>query len=71
MAPPGHQARLILNTRPWQAVGFLLHDVRIAHTKDEQHIVGHLGPDLLGDDWNRTEAVSRLSADSARELASP
>lgn len=65
---PGHQARLVLDTRPWQAVGFLLHDVRIVPTKDEHHVVGHLGPDLLGDDWDLTEAIGRLSADPVREI---
>lgn len=65
---PGHQARLVLDTRPWQAVGFLLHDVRIVRTKDEQQLVGHLGPDLLGESWDLAEAIRRLAADPTREI---
>jgi endonuclease-8 len=31
-------------------------------TPEEHRLVGHLGPDLLGDDWNLDKAVSRLLA---------
>lgn len=65
---PGHQARLVLDTPPWQAVGFLLHDIRVLRTRDEQQLVGHLGPDLLGDDWDLAEAVRRLAAEPTREI---
>lgn len=60
---PGHQARLVLDTAEWQAVGFLLHDVRVVRTKEEHRLVGHLGPDLLGADWDLPEALRRLTAD--------
>lgn len=57
---PGHQVRLILNTEQVQAVGFLLGMVDLIPTDREQSIIGHLGPDVLGTDWNVTEAVRRL-----------
>lgn len=65
---PGHQARLVLDTQTWQAVGFLLHDVRVVATEDEQQLVGHLGPDLLGQDCDAAEAVRRLSAAPDHEI---
>lgn len=37
-------------------------------TADEDSVVGHLGPDLLGPDWDAGEAVRRLSSDPARPL---
>ncbi len=37
-------------------------------TEREHEVVGHLGPDLLGPDWDADEAVRRLSADPTRPL---
>ena len=34
----------------------------------EDDVVGHLGPDLLGPDWDEQEAVRRLIADPDRPL---
>jgi endonuclease-8 len=31
-------------------------------TRDESHLVGHLGPDVLGPDWDAAEAEIRLTA---------
>jgi endonuclease-8 len=38
-------------------------------TKHEERVVGHLGPDLLGPDWDAAEAVRRLQADPARPVS--
>nr|WP_269204561.1 hypothetical protein [Motilibacter deserti] len=35
---------------------------------DEEEAVGHLGPDLLGPDWDRDEALRRLRAQPDREI---
>src|SRR5262249_18841392 len=37
-------------------------------TSEESRVTGHLGPDLLGPDWDTAEAVRRLSAESARPI---
>ena len=37
-------------------------------TADEQEAVGHLGPDLLGPDWNEQEAVRRLTDTPERPI---
>lgn len=59
---PGHQARIVLATQEWEAVGFSLHDVRLVRRSAEHRLVGHLGPDLLGPDWDLDEALRRLRA---------
>ena len=58
-----HQARVVLRTDEWTAVGFSLGVVEVIDTAAESTVVGHLGPDLLGPDWDAAEAVRRLSGD--------
>jgi endonuclease-8 len=65
---PGHSVRVLLETAEWQAVGFRLHDLALVATREEDAIVGHLGPDLLGPDWDVDEAVRRLSRDPDRTI---
>jgi endonuclease VIII len=57
---PGHQVRAVLETEPWVAVGFRLGVVELLPTAREHEVVGHLGPDVLGPDWDPAEAVRRL-----------
>jgi len=57
---PAHEARAVLTTATHEAIGFsVLLDV--VPTLDEHRLVGHLGPDLLGPDWDAEEAVRRIS----------
>ncbi|MEU4572974.1 MULTISPECIES: DNA-formamidopyrimidine glycosylase family protein [Nonomuraea] len=56
----GDQVRLVLANSRWQAVGVRLGMVDLLKTAEESRVVGHLGPDLLGDDWDPAEAVRRL-----------
>ena len=67
-ASGGHRIRLILANDTWQAVGYLLGVVEILPTAAEERAVGHLGPDLLGPDWDPAEAERRLRADPARPV---
>ena len=60
---PAFQARVVLATETYEAVGFSLGTVDLVATEREHEIVGHLGPDLLGDDWDPDEAARRLAAD--------
>jgi endonuclease-8 len=60
---PAHQARVVLTTDDAVAVGFSLGVVELLDRADEESVVGHLGPDLLGPDWDPDEAVRRLLAD--------
>ncbi|MEU6999184.1 DNA-formamidopyrimidine glycosylase family protein [Nonomuraea sp. NPDC046570] len=59
---PGDQIRLVLANEEWQATGVKLGMVDLLRTEQEARVVGHLGPDLLGADWDPAEAVRRLAA---------
>lgn len=65
---PAHEIRVVLANSEWTAVGYRLPVVELLHTADEANVVGHLGPDLLGTDWDEDEAVRRLSAAPDREI---
>lgn len=60
---PAHTARVVLDAPGIQAVGFELGTLEVLRTVDEADAVGHLGPDLLGTDWDADEAARRLAAD--------
>ena len=60
---PAYTARVILDAPGVQAVGFELGLLEVIKTQDEADVVGHLGPDLLGTDWDPEVAVTRLAAD--------
>jgi endonuclease-8 len=65
---PDFQVRVVLANAEWVAVGYRLPVVELLQTTDEAVAVGHLGPDVLGPDWDLDEAVRRLLADPAREI---
>ena len=65
---PAHQVRAVLANTEWAAVGYRLHDVTLIETDREPELVGHLGPDLLGPDWDPAEAVRRLTEQPARPI---
>lgn len=62
---PGHHIRVVLHAARAVAVGYHLHEVALVPTAREDELVGHLGPDLLADDFDAAEAVRRLAADPA------
>jgi endonuclease VIII len=59
---PGFSARVVLDTDAWQAVGFQLGTLDVVPRGDEEQLVGHLGPDLLGSDWDAEVALARLTS---------
>lgn len=65
---PDWQVRAVLHTEPWEAVGYRLPVVGLLPTAAENDVVGHLGPDVLGPDWDLGEALRRLGADPGREV---
>jgi endonuclease-8 len=65
---PAHQIRLVLENADWQAVGYRMPVVVLLARNAEQEAVGHLGPDLLGPDWDEDESVRRLSVAPDREI---
>lgn len=58
---PAFQARAVLTTAEVTAVGFELGITELLRREDEDSVVGHLGPDLLGPDWDPQAAVARLA----------
>ncbi|MFC5928884.1 Fpg/Nei family DNA glycosylase [Cryobacterium melibiosiphilum] len=69
---PAFQARIVLETADWVAVGFELGILEILPTSAEETAVGHLGPDLLGPEWTSADAVDavvRLTADRDSAVA--
>jgi endonuclease VIII len=63
-----HQIRLLLANEEWQAIGYQLGVVELVRTSEESRVTGHLGPDLLGPDWDHAEAVRRLAAAPDRPI---
>jgi endonuclease VIII len=66
---PAHLIRVVLRTKRTVAVGFHLHELALLPTAEEESLVGHLGPDLLGADWDADEAVRRIAAQPTRTIA--
>jgi len=61
---PAFKVRAIVGTAERDAVGIDLAEIEIVPTRDEDELVGHLGPDPLGPEWDAAEAARRLSADT-------
>lgn len=62
-------ARIVLATADRIAVGFDLGMLHVVPRDREDEVVGQLGPDLLGADWDAVEAARRLSARLDRPIA--
>ncbi|MDJ0339562.1 DNA-formamidopyrimidine glycosylase family protein [Cryobacterium sp. PH31-O1] len=61
---PAFQARIVLQTADWIAVGFELGVLELVPTRAETEVVGYLGPDLLDVKWSAAD-----SAEAATRLA--
>ncbi|HET9648883.1 MAG TPA: DNA-formamidopyrimidine glycosylase family protein [Microlunatus sp.] len=59
---PDWQIRGVLGTAEHTAVGYRLPVLELLPTAEEHTVVGHLGPDLLGPDWDLDEAMRRIRA---------
>ncbi|MFL6060278.1 MAG: DNA-formamidopyrimidine glycosylase family protein [Marmoricola sp.] len=58
---PEHEIRAVLRTEKNLATGYAVL-LDLVPTDAEHSLVGHLGPDLLGPDWDPVEAVRRLQS---------
>ncbi len=70
---PNHQIRVVLANAEAVCVGVQLGVVELLPTDAEADAVGHLGPDLLADDWGpdaEVEVLQRLSGAPEREIGS-
>ncbi|WP_040159104.1 DNA-formamidopyrimidine glycosylase family protein [Nigerium massiliense] len=59
------QIRAVLGTAEYTALGHRLGMLDVVPTENEDVLVGHLGPDVLGPDWDAAVAVAHLKADDA------
>jgi len=68
--PPAqsYKLRLVLANTEWIAAGYQLGITEVLRTAREDQVIGHLGPDLLGPDWDAAEAVARLTKDLRRPV---
>ena len=60
--------RAVLANSEWTAVGHLLGMLDLVATAEEATLVGHLGPDLLGPDWDLDRALENLLAQPERPI---
>ena len=65
---PDFEIRAVLATKDHVVVGYRLPVIELRPTADEGSVVGHLGPDLLGPDWDPEEAVRRIAAVPERAI---
>jgi endonuclease-8 len=69
----GYRIRIILEAgagdEAVQVAGIDLGVLEILERDHDEDVVAHLGPDLLGDDWEPRTAATNLSADPDRPLA--
>ncbi|GAA1397871.1 Fpg/Nei family DNA glycosylase [Luteococcus peritonei] len=65
---PAFQIRALLGNQETTAVGLRLGMVDLVRTADEHTLVGHLGPDLLGPDWDAELAVANLLREPERSI---
>ncbi len=66
---PAHKIRSILETADSRAAGIDLGVLEILDRQHDMDAVAHLGPDLLGSDWEPGVARANLVADPDRPLA--
>jgi len=64
-----HKIRILLQTSDVTAVGVDLGVLEILDRQTDMEAVVHLGPDLLGEDWNPQQAAANLAAEPDRPLA--
>lgn len=64
-----HKVRIILETGDSRVAGIDLGVLEILERERDMDAVAHLGPDLLGPDWEPRTAASNLSVDPDRPLA--
>jgi endonuclease-8 len=60
--------RVVLATSDWTATGLRLGMLDLVATADEASLVGHLGPDILGPDWDLAAALDNLAAQPDRTV---
>ncbi|HOB48239.1 MAG TPA: endonuclease VIII Nei2 [Mycobacterium sp.] len=66
---PAYKVRILLEAGDIAAAGVDLGFLEILERDRDQESVAHLGPDLLGPDWDADRAAANLTADPDRPIA--
>ena len=66
---PAYKIRILLEAGDVTAAGVDLGVLEILERSGDMDRVAHLGPDLLGEDWDARRAAANLTADPDRPLA--
>ena len=66
---PAHKVRILLETADTRAAGIDLGVLEMLPRETDMDAVAHLGPDLLGGDWEPRVAAANLVKDPDRPLA--
>jgi endonuclease-8 len=64
-----HRTRIILEANGIRAVGDDLGVLEVLERERDGDVVAHLGPDLLGEDWDPARAAANLTAHPDRPIA--
>lgn len=60
--PRSHSVQAIVGSARWTALGVRLGVLDLLPTAQEATVVGHLGPDVLGPDWDAARVIRNLTA---------
>ena len=66
---PAHKIRILLRAGSVTAAGIDLGVLEVLDREHDMDAVAHLGPDLLGPDWDPSRAAANLTADPDRPIA--
>jgi endonuclease-8 len=66
---PAHRIRILLKAGDITAAGVDLGVLEVLDREQDMDAVEHLGPDLLGPDWDAPRAAANLTADPDRPIA--
>jgi endonuclease-8 len=68
---PRHEMRIVIETEDMHAVAFTVPDAELAPAREIEHgpVLDALGPDVLSDDFDANEAVSRIVERSGMSIA--
>ena len=66
---PTHKIRILLTAGGVTVAGIDLGVLEVLDREQDQAAVEHLGPDLLGPDWDAARAAANLTADPDRPIA--
>ncbi|WP_313673936.1 endonuclease VIII Nei2 [Mycolicibacterium sp.] len=66
---PAYKIRIVVEAGGVAAAGIDLGVLEVLDRAQDQDAVAHLGPDLLGPDWDPATAAANLVADPARPIA--